>query len=71
MREREQSGAEEAACWREVLAVDEELRSFVDGQTVLLLVDRTATGWPTTIATAALRESGATVVLPMVVHRLP
>jgi ATP-dependent DNA helicase RecQ len=71
VREREQSGAEEAACWREVLAVDEELRAFVEGQTVLLLLDRTATGWPTTVATAALRESGATVVLPMVVHRLP
>ncbi len=69
--ERETSGADEAACWRAVLEVDDELRSFVDGQRILLVVDRTATGWPVTVAAAALRQAGATLVLPLVVHRLP
>ncbi|MBA3233043.1 MAG: ATP-dependent DNA helicase RecQ [Propionibacteriales bacterium] len=69
--ERQASGGEEAAGWRDVLMPPDEVRRFVDGQAVLLLVDRTATTWPVTVAAAALREAGATAVLPMVVHRQP
>jgi len=69
--ERQTAGGDEAAAWRLALDVDDELRGFVAGQAVLLLVDRTATLWPVTVATAALREAGAVAVLPLVVHRQP
>ncbi|MGI8993314.1 MAG: RecQ family ATP-dependent DNA helicase [Nocardioidaceae bacterium] len=69
--ERQTSGGDEAAAWRAALEVNDALRSFVADQAVLLLVDRTATLWPVTVATAALREAGARAVLPMVVHRRP
>ncbi|MBA2772881.1 MAG: ATP-dependent DNA helicase RecQ [Nocardioidaceae bacterium] len=69
--ERQTSGGDEAAAWRSALDVDDELRSFVADQAVLLLVDRTATLWPVTVAAAALREAGAVAVLPLVVHRQP
>ncbi len=71
VRERETSGGEEAAAWRSALEPGDDVAGFVDGHAVLLLVDRTATLWPVTIASAALREAGATAVLPMVVHRQP
>jgi ATP-dependent DNA helicase RecQ len=38
---------------------------------VLLVVDRTSTQWPVTVATAALRQAGAVAVLPLVVHKTP
>jgi len=69
--ERQSSGGEEAARWREALAVEADLRDFVADLTVLLLVDRTATLWPVAVAAAALREAGARAVLPLVVHRQP
>ncbi|MEJ7741651.1 MAG: hypothetical protein WKF73_03345 [Nocardioidaceae bacterium] len=69
--ERQASGGEEAARWREVLDVEPDLRDFVNGSTVLLLVDRTSTSWPVAVATAALREAGAKAVLPLVIHRQP
>lgn len=71
VEERRTSGGDEAAAWRAALPVDDNLRDYVDGHAVLLLVDRTATGWPVTVAAAALREAGATAVLPLVVHRTP
>ncbi len=69
--ERQASGGEEAARWREALDVEPDLRDFVDGMAVLLLVDRTATLWPVAVAAAGLREAGARAVLPLVVHRQP
>ncbi len=69
--ERQASGGEEAARWRETLGVEPDLRDFVDGSVVLLLVDRTASLWPVTVAAAALRRAGARAVLPLVVHRQP
>ncbi len=59
------TGAVEAAHWRE------RLRNppVADGQAVLLVVDASTSGWPITIAAAALREADATAVLPLLVHR--
>jgi ATP-dependent DNA helicase RecQ len=61
---------EEAAHWRDALSgpVD-EVAATVKGRSVLLVVDATRSGWAVTIAAALLRRSGATVVLPMVLHR--
>ncbi|KYH44434.1 DEAD/DEAH box helicase [Branchiibius sp. NY16-3462-2] len=59
------ASGEEAAWWRTVLIDPPE----VAGQQVLLVVDETSSGWVCTVATAALRDSGASGVLPLVVHR--
>ncbi|MBD0022053.1 MULTISPECIES: RecQ family ATP-dependent DNA helicase [Gordonia] len=61
----EATGAVEAAHWRGRL----ENPPAADGRTVLLVVDATTSGWPITIAAAALREAGATAVLPLLIHR--
>ncbi len=62
------SSAEEAAAWRACLG---SAPAEVGGRTVLLVVDATSSLWPVTVATAHLREAGATAVLPLVVHRRP
>ncbi|MCB1296587.1 MAG: RecQ family ATP-dependent DNA helicase [Gordonia sp.] len=59
------TGAVEAAYWRGRLTDP----PAAAGQTVLLVVDATTSGWPITIAAAALREAGATAVLPLLIHR--
>jgi ATP-dependent DNA helicase RecQ len=41
----------------------------VAGQNVLLVVDENASGWPITLAAAALREAGAATVSPLLIHR--
>ncbi|HET6693505.1 MAG TPA: helicase-related protein, partial [Pedococcus sp.] len=66
---REMGSAEEAAMWRDRLAVDDP--DAVGGRCVLLVVDATSSLWPVTVASALLRRSGAAVVLPLVVHRRP
>ncbi|SIS03374.1 RecQ family ATP-dependent DNA helicase [Williamsia sterculiae] len=63
--DRESSGAEEAALWRDLLTDPPE----VAGATVLLLVDSSSTGWSVTVAASVLRSAGARAVLPLVVHR--
>jgi ATP-dependent DNA helicase RecQ len=65
------SGPQEAAMWRQRLSLGTEATAAVDGRCVLLVVDSTSTQWPVTVAAAALRESGATHVLPLLVHRRP
>lgn len=57
----------EAAYWREALSVPEA--SEVEGKVALLVVDATRSQWPVTVAAAKLREAGAAMVLPLVVHR--
>ena len=54
-------------------ATNVALRSGVDVPRgpVLLLDSHYRTGWTMTVAGALLREAGATVVLPLVVHQLP
>lgn len=58
---------DEAAAWRASISVPDALE--VDGRSVLLVCDATASTWPVTVAAAALRERGAGAVLPLLVHR--
>jgi ATP-dependent DNA helicase RecQ len=70
--EGESAGGAEAHAWREALGSPRErLPSSVAGEVVLLVVDRTSTQWPVTVAAAALGHAGAAAVLPLVVHKLP
>ncbi|MBE7193173.1 MAG: hypothetical protein INR66_11910, partial [Gordonia polyisoprenivorans] len=41
----------------------------VAGRAVLLVVDESRSGWPITLAASALRDAGATAVLPLLIHR--
>ncbi len=66
---REMGSAEEAAMWRDRLSVPES--AAVAGRAVLLVVDATSSLWPVTVAAALLRRAGASVVLPLLVHRRP
>ncbi|HEX6249131.1 MAG TPA: DEAD/DEAH box helicase [Nocardioidaceae bacterium] len=66
---REMGSAEEATLWRDRLGLDDP--AAVAGRSVLLVVDATSSLWPVTVAAALLRRSGATVVLPLVLHRRP
>jgi ATP-dependent DNA helicase RecQ len=72
-RLREMSSADEAAYWRDRLDLDAggPLAAAVAGRSVLLVVDATSSLWPITVASALLRRSGASVVLPLLVHRRP
>jgi ATP-dependent DNA helicase RecQ len=65
---RESSSADEAALWRDRLDTS-QMSSEVHGKAVLLVVDATSSMWPVTVAAAALRRAGASVVLPLLVHR--
>jgi ATP-dependent DNA helicase RecQ len=65
------SSAEEAVHWRGALTLPDPDGVPVVGRVVLLVVDATASGWPITLAAAALREAGAAEVLPLVIHKLP
>jgi len=72
---RELGSAEEAASWRDrltplrLLSGDGEVDPA--GRAVLLVVDASASLWPITIAAALLRRAGASVVLPLLLHRRP
>ncbi len=67
------SGSAEAAAWQQRLddAGSPEVPEGFDGRCVLLVVDATASGWPVTLASAALRRAGADAVLPLVIRREP
>jgi ATP-dependent DNA helicase RecQ len=67
---RELSSADEAAFWRDAITPD-SVPPQVAGRSVLLVVDATSSLWPVTVAAAALRRGGASVVLPMLLHRRP
>jgi len=67
---REMSSAEEAAFWRDSLDAS-AMGSVVDGRAVLLVVDATSSLWPVTVGAAVLRRAGASVVLPLLIHRRP
>lgn len=64
------AGSAEAAQWQGVIEAGEP-PAHVTGRNVLLVVDSTASGWPVTLAAAALRRSGAATVLPLVIRREP
>ncbi|CAA9331371.1 MAG: ATP-dependent DNA helicase RecQ [uncultured Nocardioidaceae bacterium] len=66
--------AQEAGHWRDYLELGEQVGAVdpaVDGRAVLLVVDATSSLWPVTIASALLRRAGATMVLPLLLHRRP
>ncbi|MGN6782196.1 MAG: RecQ family ATP-dependent DNA helicase [Marmoricola sp.] len=64
---RETPGDREAAYWRGALRLPSP--RDVAGEAVLLVVDRSWSQWPVTVAAAMLREAGARRVLPLLVHR--
>ncbi len=67
---RDLSSAEEAAFWRDSLDVS-GAAGAVEGRAVLLVVDASSSLWPVTVAAALLRRAGASVVLPLLLHRRP
>jgi ATP-dependent DNA helicase RecQ len=67
---RELSSSDEAAFWRDHLDAS-GIAHVVQGRCVLLVVDATSSLWPVTVAAAVLRRAGASVVLPMLLHRRP
>ena len=69
---RDLSSADEAAFWRDRLdPAPAPVAAAVAGRSVLLLVDASSSLWPVTVAAAVLRRAGATVVLPLLLHRRP
>jgi ATP-dependent DNA helicase RecQ len=67
---RELSSADEAAFWKDHLDAG-PLTGAVKGRVVLLVVDASSSLWPVTVAASMLRLAGASVVLPLLVHRRP
>ncbi|HYO38200.1 MAG TPA: DEAD/DEAH box helicase [Nocardioidaceae bacterium] len=67
---RELSSADEAAFWRDSLDAS-PAAGAVAGRVVLLVVDASSSLWPVTVASAVLRRAGASVVLPLLLHRRP
>jgi ATP-dependent DNA helicase RecQ len=67
---RELSSSDEAAFWRDLLDAA-PAADAVAGRVVLLVVDATSSLWPVTVASAVLRRAGASVVLPLLLHKRP
>jgi len=65
------SSSQEAALWREVICVDDDLASAVARKVVLLVVDASSSLWPITVASALLCQAKASAVLPLLVHCRP
>ncbi|MBO3129448.1 DEAD/DEAH box helicase [Dermatophilus congolensis] len=69
------AGGAEAALWQEAIAAAPPPQlsggGGVAGRDVLLVVDRSASGWPITLAGAGLRRWGAGSVHPLLLHRCP
>ncbi|MGH3723157.1 MAG: RecQ family ATP-dependent DNA helicase [Mycobacterium sp.] len=65
---RDSSGAEDAAYWRDAIGMDDSLRDAIEGRCVLLVTDSTSTRWAVTVAAAHLRKAGARAVLPLLIH---
>jgi ATP-dependent DNA helicase RecQ len=67
---RELSSSDEAAFWRDHLDAA-PAAAAVTGRVVLLVVDATSSLWPVTVGAAVLRRAGASVVLPLLLHKRP
>ena len=67
---REISSSDEAAFWRDHLDAS-GVAATVEGRVVLLVVDASSSLWPVTVGSAVLRRAGASVVLPLLLHRRP
>ncbi|WP_228389444.1 DEAD/DEAH box helicase [Cumulibacter manganitolerans] len=61
--------AAQAALWEGSVQLDADSADAVRGAAVLLIADRDPMGWAITVTAAALREAGADVVLPLLLHR--
>ncbi|MBB2891482.1 RecQ family ATP-dependent DNA helicase [Flexivirga oryzae] len=61
------ASVDEATFWRDALQ-DSTVPDVAD-RTVLLVVDRSSSGWAVTLAAATLRTAGANAVLPLLLHR--
>ncbi|TWE12732.1 RecQ family ATP-dependent DNA helicase [Rudaeicoccus suwonensis] len=61
------TSSDEAAVWRKTFAQSEIPQ--VLAEVVLLVVDESSSGWAVTVAAATLREAGAEMVLPLLIHR--
>jgi ATP-dependent DNA helicase RecQ len=71
---REMSSSDEAAFWRDHLDAEAAVGTVgdaVSGRAVLLVVDASSSLWPVTVASSLLRRAGASVVLPLLLHRRP
>ena len=67
---RDRGSGEEAAWWRDSIDVS-GVADAIAGRSVLLVTGASATLWPITVGAAALRRAGASVVLPLLIHRQP
>jgi len=65
------ASGQEAADWRDAIGVGADCAAKVGGRTVLLVTDASSSMWPVTVAAAALRDAGASAVLPLLLHRRP
>jgi len=63
------NSGQEAAEWSKNLGLDSACARQVAGSAVLLVVDGSSSSWPVTVATAKLREAGADLVLPLLLHQ--
>ncbi len=63
------SSSQEAALWQGEIQLTLEEKTSLTGKSVLLVIDATSSIWPITIAAAKILEAGATMVLPMLIHR--
>ncbi|MGH3413284.1 MAG: RecQ family ATP-dependent DNA helicase [Marmoricola sp.] len=64
---RETPSDREAAFWRAAITLGQQ--AGIGDHVVLLVVDASRSQWPVTVAAATLREAGARIVLPLLVHR--
>ena len=70
LREDDLPSGAQAAVWDGSLALDLSAENpDLEGTCALLVIDRDPMGWAATIAAAKLREAGAEVVLPLLLHR--
>ncbi|MFC6707170.1 RecQ family ATP-dependent DNA helicase [Flexivirga alba] len=61
------TSVDEATFWRD--ALEDSETPDAAGQSVLLVVDASSSGWVVTVAAARLRMAGARVILPLLLHR--
>ncbi len=69
--DREAAGAAQVQRWSELLTVPESVGAATAGRVVLLVVDASSSTWSITVAARQLRRTGATDVLPLLIHRRP
>ncbi len=66
---RDLNGAAEAVYWRDRLGPAPAEAAEQPGASVLLVIDAVALTWPTALAAAELRKTGAGPILPLMIHQ--